>query len=171
MSKYFTKYLPVEGEIKESPHIWFNDKVWVHQPILSNYRDKTFVIPLGEKQGIHALLSDCKPAKLFLCTRNIQVGDELTSIKGSLKGRVEDEVQLRDIHENGIWFKVIGEISPDALSYVKEGDEVNKKDLILIEYPKGFKYKDLWAEWDWKDLDKLLKNKKFGSEILINFKQ
>ena len=78
-----------------------------------------------------------KKTKLFLCSRDIQVGDKL------IKDGVEYEAHSRPDgvpfigYYNKDWcyidndcFKVIGEISPDA-TWVKEGMEYDEKDFYM----------------------------------------
>lgn len=59
---------------------------------------------------------------LYLCSRAIQVGDIveellLTGVYEKFEIHTENDIDLER------QFEVIGEISPDALSYVKEGQE------------------------------------------------
>jgi hypothetical protein len=70
---------------------------------------------------------------MFLCSRDIQVGDKVQCF-------VEGEWKYCDLfHPEEVeeWekegaFKVIGEISPDALSYVREGQEFEEGDIQLM---------------------------------------
>lgn len=74
-------------------------------------------------------------SKLMLCSRDIKVGDKLTGgISGKNFETVGENEDMNDfapeklgIHNDV--FKVIGEISPDALGYVKEGMEYNREDI------------------------------------------
>lgn len=133
MKKYFTKYLPVEGEIKEG--------------------DKTFecngnLLPhtISKDELLFAIAQGDKKAKLFLCSRDIQVGNKVKVTKDSIHWF--DDV-VTDIVEKGYFtdsqegagsgyfytsnqiFKVIGEISPEAV-WVKEGDEFDEDEIEQI---------------------------------------
>lgn len=110
MKQYFTKYLPVEGNI-------FPKDKFIHTLYEGVIHTNEDVTPLKEHP-------DYKKVKLFLCSRDIQVGDELTHIRTGLKTKKQLGKSL-----SGEWIKVIGEISPDALAYVKEGDEFDENEI------------------------------------------
>ena len=120
MKKYFAKYLPVEGEIKEGD---------VTKGSSGAFYDITKIHVATNKKG----LTNYKLFKLFLCNRDIQVGDKAYGIihTGEYKEHnlltCEDAVKLAKTEGD---FKVIGEISPDAV-WVKEGDEFNQDDFII----------------------------------------
>lgn len=136
MKKYFTKWLPVSGEITNESIVKYESRDgWLIEP--------------KEKMSRYAT-SQLQKVKLFLCSRDIQIGDRARSIQNP-----EEEFKISSIEMGSgenyypkellVWnkvdkqvsfwrplkntFKVIGEISPDALSYVKEGDEFNVSDL------------------------------------------
>lgn len=126
---YFAKWLPVEGEIKEGDWVLSAHK----DPNLSDYLYHL----IGEELALYQ--RDCKyypgkKVKLFLCSRDIQVGDKVWSQD---KGFFEADQMLININTNAAVsfkyppIKVIGEISPNALSFVKEGDEFDKEDISL----------------------------------------
>lgn len=111
MKKYFAKYLPIEGEIKEG-HL---------------FRDEFgYIRPFTDDDTIMYEHSKNKPSavKLFLCSDNIKVGEEYLFNVGYAAGtKIADEEALEDIQKGtDIGFKLIGEISPGAI-WVKEGDE------------------------------------------------
>jgi hypothetical protein len=123
MSKYFTKYLPVEGEIQ--PH------TPVKQPSGSVKKSglPPDFIPAAIRNG-------WKPVKLFLCSTDIQVGDEVIHNKIT-----STPVTVGDIVKGFVWFqetpgkytlkdcyKVIGEVSPDAV-WVTEGMEFTEEQV------------------------------------------
>lgn len=101
--KYFTKYIPVEGEIKEGDR---------------------FLCPEVTPQGEPPIYPQaptcpkCKKVKLFLCSNT-----------------------------TNSWGKPIGEISPDALSYIKEGDTFDETKVQFREknkdYHNGLKFIDI----------------------------
>lgn len=85
--------------------------------------------------------------KLFLCSRDIQIGDGMV-MECLTNGNYEifqiDTLNdiFPDMIKEGSQFKIIGEISPDALSYVKEGDEFDENQVIYasVDYI-GWRYK------------------------------
>jgi len=128
MKQYFAKYLPVEGEIKEGDKILWNGKITT--AIDTVYSNLT------------------KKVKLFLCSRSIQVGDEVYPTKymfeaGSIVGGFKEDSNtifyfkgkdpkiLKNLHSTGNWGKVIGEISKEAI-WVKEGDEFDEEEIEWI---------------------------------------
>lgn len=139
MSKlYFTKYLPIEGEIKED--------------------DTTFRMGKVQKANLNFPKDYQQKVKLFLCSRDIQVGDEYTyeESKGKLlkkegntittewlegfnKGKKSTDHIVMFNHA----FKVIGEVSKDALTYVTEEMEFEENEIKISQNAK-FKY-------NWKD--------------------
>jgi hypothetical protein len=132
--KYFIKYLPVEGEIKEG-----DDIVTVTGFIKKYKEDSLDVFQAPTK------------IKLFVCSRDIQTDDvevyinkpdktktvkvKLIEIlddgdKTVLKVQNEEFGQFVSLKENA--FKVIGEVSKGAI-WVKEGDEFDE-DQIQVNY-------------------------------------
>lgn len=121
MKPYFAKYVPVEEEIKEGdlyscPHKGHALKIdglpLAHPP-------KMVICEYG--QG-GALCPDCYKVKLFLCSRDFESGDRVQKSDSLSKyWDLESQNDVRIAKEQG-FFKVIGEISPDA-TWVKEGDE------------------------------------------------
>lgn len=160
MTKYFAKWLPVEG-------VKF-DKDILKERILAYNGKYGKVESLGLDTGMPLLKFEdgtdefdmpFKVVKLFLCTRDIQVGDTVwTGHKGMLvvqNGEI-GPIEGNWMHQSAITlyhFKVIGEISKSA-TWVKEGDEFDEEDIkrdILVKewdseseeykyihyYPKG----------------------------------
>lgn len=112
--KYFAKYLPVEGEIKEGD--MFSVNGFVGPTILKADKD----IPITAGVGI-------KKVKLFLCSRDIQVGDTVIDQVGRKWENMEECFVItsrgwNELHPKQPCYKVIGEISQEA-TWVKEGDE------------------------------------------------
>ena len=131
MKTYFAKYLPVEGEIKEGDTHCLN-----RQGKIIN-----FVTPISDKIASFANKNgDNKPVKLFLCSRDIQVGDKdvWNNTNQVLEGPITDKdlSAINFFKENAPecpdnqYYKVIGEISPDAI-WVKEGDEFDRDELKI----------------------------------------
>lgn len=108
MKTYFAKYLPVEGDIK------IGDKF---------YEEGLGIGTRVGKKGIY----DFQKVKLFLCSRDIQVGDEVMDSTGTLKAKLDIQPQPNEI-ASGKYIKVIGEISPEA-TWVKEGDEFDEDEV------------------------------------------
>jgi hypothetical protein len=146
--KYFTKYLPVEGEIKEGD--MYHNGIGVG-PAYKNENWK------GQK------------VKLFLCSRDIQVGDKVRGEYPSTLGfdveclRTDDSivphwaVKGQDGKEyyyaKQDSFKVIGEVSPDA-TWVKEGDEFEQLDIFA---DKRQSFEDWWRDNGTSKADKMSK--------------
>jgi hypothetical protein len=86
------------------------------------------------KEGDIVIGMDGKKVKLFLCSRNIQVGDKVLDIRTNTWKEVNNScgVELYKQKPNDIQFKVIGEISPNA-KWVKEGDEFEENDWDYSE--------------------------------------
>lgn len=100
---YFTIYLPIEGEIKEGD-LFFNEK------------SSSKKIQIFKKGGSRHF----KKAKLFLCSREVPDNWDNPHVD-YWDGTPEDKR-----------YRVIGEISPEALSYIKEGDEFDKDEIVPI---------------------------------------
>jgi hypothetical protein len=129
--KYFTKYLPVDGEIKPNDDILNNGII---------------TTAMGFDMKLYA---HCQKAKLFLCSRDIVPGD--TFIMEAKNGRLKENIKCTGRDDIGIYsnetaypieynlFKKIGEISPDALSYVREDMEFDEDEVeIWSKFAKGY---------------------------------
>lgn len=84
--------------------------------------------------------NNCCGVKLFLCSRDIQVGDKIT-LDGISFTEFTRLKELSKVYAPKFdsYFKVIGEISPEAI-WVKEGDEFEEEDIkysIAIIYNGG----------------------------------
>lgn len=132
--KYFCRYLPVEGEIKKGDWAFYNNIL--HQVQYDNNN-----------------LIGWKKVKLFLCSRDIQVGDKVrckfSTSTEEFTGEVESIMEwggayvINPDESQGFLgkpcpllketYKVIGEISPDA-TWVKEGDEFEVEDIAYEDY-------------------------------------
>lgn len=121
---YFIKYLPVEGEIKSGEKYW--NKQWKQADVVGD--------------GIHVAVlkhNNFQPAKLFLCSRDIQVGDMVRTHTNPDK---EFKAGYAEVHRNGggDFYKVIGEISPQAI-WVKEGMEFDEGEVKATPYGEKIK--------------------------------
>lgn len=138
MNKYFAKYLPVEGEIKEG------DKAcW-------SIRFKHIIGFEGGAKHVQLLQEDGhEPVKLFLCSRDI-TSEDYKLPDNLLEDYLQKEYSRYGTGEETFdqWFngninwistlgayKVIGEISPEAI-WVKEGDEFNEDEIEPYFSPK-----------------------------------
>lgn len=126
MNNFFSKYIPVEGEIKEG----------------DSWMAANGDVVEGNTTGrmlYHANKSRQKKVKLFLCSMDIRKGDKVWhTIDGvfyDIIGIFED-ISIVTIKGNKLikeCVKVIGEISPESY-WVKEGDEFETKEVVkLIE--------------------------------------
>lgn len=134
---YFTKWIPVEGEIKEGDTIIYTNGATQH---IAEYRS-----PYYDKY------SNLKKLKLFLCSRDIQIGDKdiHTGIMQDYGEEIVKEVKyqhqldfMRGVSEANKTeiFKVIGEPSPKAI-WVEEGMEFDedeaKKSYMITNDPSN----------------------------------
>jgi hypothetical protein len=139
MKKYFVKYLPVKGEIKEAevkdtwlitPKGLATFELRVHKDI--NTPTNKIRVHNG-KTYVDFLETELKIAKLFLCSKDIQVGDKVMSdfirwkiVKNLHEALNKNQISLQEAKAKN-FFKVIGEISPKAI-WIKEGDEFDDMD-------------------------------------------
>jgi hypothetical protein len=139
MKKYFTIYLPTEGKITNGEIVMFKiDDKWTE--------------PCSFDSFIGSDIQEVKQGKLFLCSRDIKVGDKfkgktleeficsnITEGDGNNYFPKETLIWTKDESDGNIeyWrpksecFKVIGQISPNALSFVKEGDEFEEYQISI----------------------------------------
>lgn len=170
---YFTKWLPVEGGIKDgdwfkwqdegtdSPYLFkctgLTENTHLQVKWAREYGAYSNGIDRGEtNESGYGDWAKCfaKKVKLFLCGRNIQDGDTIYSELDKQYHKVEYGVEsgYSTFIPSGYWacdrydagssvgkmvvsipkynsYKVIGEISPDALSYVKADEEYTEEQL------------------------------------------
>lgn len=117
--KYFAKYLSVKGIIKKGDIVMDSDG-------MQHYALDSWV----GKEDVIGVLS--------LCSRDIQAGDKVRALdtphiefiwdKGGLEGAVR-------ANSLDLYFKVIGEISPNAI-WVKEGDEFEENEVKITNHIK-----------------------------------
>lgn len=129
--KYFTKYLPVTGEVKEGDTFFFKNSTLPH--IKNSLLEIKY--PLSRDDDPKILV------KLFLCSRDIQIGDKFDQLPGingityECKEKTEEfiidnEGKSRTINS---CFKIIGKISSGA-KWVKEGDIFEETSLTASFY-------------------------------------
>lgn len=119
MKKYFAKYLPIERDIPE----------WMLK------QSEQLAREIRGEDVQHE-----RKVQLFLCSRDIQVGDKVTFFDGV---NMRDKLVVESLHEGGgvlkkptvtvvaptnQIFKVIAPITPQAL-WVKEGDEFEEEEI------------------------------------------
>jgi len=146
MKTYFAKYLPVEGEVKEGDKFvdnWTIDKSV--RTCISFGSVKGFIDPLiTDSKHLRSSPKNTKKVQLFLCSRDIQVGDKaylrpdlqlvptkVTSIGGRGSEMIiqgEDGTDCYLGEDN--YFKVIGHISLDA-TWVKDGDNFEETSIKI----------------------------------------
>lgn len=122
---YFTKYLPVEGEIKEGDIVQGVSGYFYQVKDIFHDAGKATSI-----KGESLLLSQLQKVKLFLCSRDIQVGDKYRITDGFGTDGIEFEFKEGQPKRTSA-FKVIGEISPAAV-WIKEGDEVDEAQTLPV---------------------------------------
>lgn len=124
MKLYFAKYLPVEGEIKP-PCI-------VLETLTTGEKQ---LFQVDTKNDID--IKNQQLVKLFLCSRDVQVGDKVYEILSdkSIGDEFEWTSEIAKYNDSEPCFKVIGEISTDA-TWVKEGDEFDEEKLRYIYTPE-----------------------------------
>lgn len=91
-----------------------------------------------------APIEEVKRAVLCLCSRDIQVGNEIQNDKWEkavCDGIGDGNIWYHIGEEHGVysgqkyWFKVIGEISSEA-TWVKEGDEFEGENVKFSQHPQ-----------------------------------
>lgn len=130
--KYFAKYLPVEGEIKIGDKFFNKDNNQIQTA------DDDQVQEGVEYWGENLY----RKAKLFLCSKDIQVGDSVKWIHdlSQPEDKVLDETLYHWWTDHGVdkkdrFFKVLGEISPNA-TWVVENQEFDEEEIVgLVALP------------------------------------
>src|ERR1044072_816929 len=121
MKKYFAKYLPVEGEPKKGD--WVNSNGYINGEFKTIQLDRDLY---PEEIG------KFKKVKLFLCSRDVQVGVKAYNIKNVEFGEREVTTFQNSQDKSTVgWsnvgvdinelFKPIGQVSSGA-KWVKDGD-------------------------------------------------
>ncbi len=142
---FFTKWLVVEGEVKEGDIALKPEFYWRDNQEQDVYEPPYYEI-CGPKDFERDYV-DYKLAKLFVCSRDIKEGDKLqiqqyngddnwyaTFEKEDYEGHYS--CKFIDVHNNmsfGVMakdaIKVVGEVSKDALTFVNEGQEFTEEEL------------------------------------------
>lgn len=125
--KYFAQFLPVDGKVEIGDY-------FIDTGVMSN---GTLIGKRANKEGVY----DYQKVKLFLCSRDVQIGDKniYTGFKGvfeendtEIVKEIKYQHQLEFIRSNAVngsgVFKVVGQISPYA-TWVKAWDEFDEEDI------------------------------------------
>ncbi len=123
MSQYFAKYLPVEGEIKEFDKVLNRDSGFID----------TFGYDYRAIMTLEEMSEKLQKVKLFLCSRDIQVGDKIWDSMDSFYLIIGNQTAIDIYHKRDCnhWTKVIGEISPEA-TWIKEGHQFKLTDFTPL---------------------------------------
>ena len=129
--QYFAKYLPVEGEITDHECLFISKDGKIHE---CRNIFESLPAQIEDEDGLMHSEDDVKLVKLFLCSRDIQVGDKYIDSNGDTL-----------IHSTGILeptdYKVIGEISPEA-TFATEGMKFDE-DEVEAKYNDGMSTLDI----------------------------
>lgn len=133
--KYFCKYLPVEGEIKEG------SIVKTMGESMSSYKEGE----MPSNKRAYQLY------KLFLCSRDFKVGSIKTNIETGKETLLENEAMVSlACMQQGILVVKVGEISPEA-TFVKENDEFSEEQVAychsMEDNPDEFILIKDWSLW------------------------
>lgn len=132
---YFAKYLPVEEEIREGDLLLTKKgDVYIH------YKKYITGLPYPVMQIVSP---EDKKVKLFLCSRDITIGDKLYPLEGAEDQKEGAEMTCAQdvvVFKRNRAFKVIGEISPEA-TWVKEGDEFEGEGIDFVPVVSDEDYK------------------------------
>jgi hypothetical protein len=123
MKPYFAKYLPAKkGEITGA----------FLRP------DDKLVIMNDEQKRHYTDQIAITYVKLFLCSRYMQIGDEVFDIRTGQLVEVNNAcgIELYKDKPNGFQYKVIGEISTEA-KWVKDGDIFDADELAIQALAPG----------------------------------
>lgn len=148
MKKYFVKYLPVEGELESGDITKLGTVTYTCGSEPDRDDDVVYIRDKEGKEGGYWNDFNIKKLKLFLCSRDIQVGDKISTIFDNrvCHGIIKDDLDKKWLIESSFTgvkidkdksFKVIGEISLDAI-WVTEGMEFDEDEI------------NIWA-WDGED--------------------
>lgn len=128
MKPYFTKYLPVEGEIKVGDTVfsWHNSTLFIIGKVIRIDEKEVETEDDGgfTTYSVIQLNLNIHKTKLFLCSRDIQVGDEFW-----MDEQHGPYIASENYISHPLNYKKIGEISPAAI-WVKESMEFDEDELI-----------------------------------------
>lgn len=149
MKKYFAKYLPIEGVINKGDKVLVVGKYIQTCEGLHDFDG--IQIDWNPEIGFATVAkSQSQKVQLFLCSRDIQVGDNVraeypSTLSHDVKVTKESEfttvphwtVEGGYEYAKNATFKVIGPISLEA-TWVKKGDEFEEDEVKKYWQPGGF---------------------------------
>jgi hypothetical protein len=117
-------------------------------------------LPVKEEitEGNYWLHLNAKKIKLFLCSRDIKVGDKAYSdvLKDNIERIVVPSIQealelgsIPTLTVGAEGYKIIGEISPDA-KWVKEGDEFDENEIKIVIKSK-FSHRESYFDTEYNE--------------------
>lgn len=155
MKKYFTKWLPVEGEIEEGDKFSADGRIYTFFGFDGTKSSVNTVesgyIYHSANNSAQEWLSKRKKVKLFLCSSDIQVGSTIR-FEGDialveLSHYCESEYHLSRLkNSEATFFSVIGEISPEA-TWITEGMELTEDQIKIISRINPENGEEMF-EWD-----------------------
>lgn len=135
--KYFAKWIPVEGEIEKGDYFQIEkDSVGMVTSIEGNKFSAVGITGFfaTKKSSTNHVVNLRQKMVLFLCTRDIKVGEDFVHIeRGEGVFTVADELDLQVMEG---WknmkkvYKVIGLISSEA-KWIREGDEFDEERIQI----------------------------------------
>ncbi len=148
--KYIALYVPFEGEVKTG--------TLAYDIVNPNYKAEVFTARISngilyDDRGYVRDIKDCKVAKLCVCSLDIREGDKVMHISGVdvICQQIDTEEEAGEgnrqylyaieeqypQHEIPLWldecFKVIGQISEDALPFVNVKQVLDVDDIKVYE--------------------------------------
>ncbi len=123
MSNYFSKWMIADDVIRKNDYVWVNDYD-------GNYKVDRIKDGLIEVLSIGWCFRDeCTRVKPFLCSRDITLTDEVYCRETLKKRRIDLKIQSLEKYKEKGYFKVIGEISDEAYSYILDDTNINDEDI------------------------------------------
>lgn len=123
--QYYAIYLPAEGAISEGDMVRHNGSIV--KALKKEGEGDTW-----KTSGFPVYGSNLQKVRLFLCTKDIQIGDKIFDTYSGL----EIDVTNQNFPSNAsdFWVKKIAYISSEA-KWVKEGDVFNEDEVRWAWYP------------------------------------
>lgn len=158
---YIAKYLPEDGNVKEAKMVFYKGEVYEHVHLLNNKDPKeyTFIRYEGQLSGYHEKWTALTIAKLYLCSNDIQLGNDVIGInmegefiKGELVNigeffcRIDENAPSDDMTEVKDTYKIIGEVSSKA-TWVKDGMLFEESDFRMLLINQGYKIEQKSLEY------------------------
>jgi hypothetical protein len=119
MKKYFTKFLPVEGEPKRGDIVMDTEGICVY------WGDRSIFGLQYRSEKMISYINKPRRAQLMLCSTELSDGDKAWTIIGNCYDN------FRSWYEKEFWIKVIAPISKGA-KWLKEGQELTESQIVNI---------------------------------------